>query len=76
MRQSGISRAGGRGMRWSALWPAALILGLTSCGIGGGGNSVCGPWRPILVSRADALTEDTARAILAHNLTGAKLCSW
>jgi hypothetical protein len=28
------------------------------------------------VSHADALTPETADEILAHNLTGAKLCGW
>jgi hypothetical protein len=54
-----------------------LLILLPSCSHGGGGtNSACIPWRPILVSRADVLTQDTARAILGHNLTGERLCGW
>ncbi len=40
------------------------------------GAEACGPWRPILVSVADRLEEATARAILAHNMTGRRLCGW
>lgn len=36
----------------------------------------CGWASPIRPSRADVLTEGTARQILAHNLTGQKLCGW
>lgn len=36
----------------------------------------CGPWRPIRVSREDTFTADTARQVLAHNLTGQTLCHW
>lgn len=60
-------------MKWIALWIALLML-LPSCaGTGGAG---CEAWRPILVAEADGLTEPTARAILAHNLAGRRLCGW
>lgn len=36
----------------------------------------CTPWRPIYVSKQDVLTDGTARAILEHDRTGAKLCGW
>lgn len=36
----------------------------------------CGPWRAIRISKADTLTGETARAIGAHNETGARLCYW
>jgi len=62
-------------MRWSALW-IALAMPLASCAATGGGAETCGPWRPILVEEADALTPATARAVLAHNRTGARLCGW
>jgi hypothetical protein len=62
-------------MRWSVMWLAFLTL-LASCASGGAGIDACGAWRPILVSRADTLTNGTARQILAHNETGARLCSW
>jgi hypothetical protein len=32
--------------------------------------------KPIYVSKSDVLSDDTAKAILAHNLTGAKICGW
>jgi hypothetical protein len=36
----------------------------------------CTPWRPIFASPKDVLTDGTARAILDHDKTGAKLCGW
>lgn len=62
-------------MRWTWLWLASLTL-LAGCSIGGAGTDICGPWRPVYVSRADVLTDGTARAILVHNETGARLCGW
>jgi hypothetical protein len=52
----------------------ALLL--SGCATAGRVTDACGPWRPIYVSKADVLTDGTARAILAHNETGAKLCGW
>ena len=40
------------------------------------GQMVCDWAAPIRPSRADQLTDGTARQILAHNETGAKLCGW
>lgn len=51
-----------------------LIL-LAGCSATGGGTS-CAAWRPIYVSRADVLTEGTARQVLAHNETGRRLGCW
>lgn len=52
----------------------ALTIPLASCaGTGGAG---CEAWRPVLIADADVLTPETARAILAHNLTGRRLCGW
>lgn len=48
---------------------------LTACGATGNGND-CVAWRPILISASDQFTDQTARAILAHNLTGQRLCGW
>ena len=60
-------------MRWTAMWIALAIL-LPSCtGTGGAG---CEAWRPILIGEADRFGEATARAILAHNRTGRRLCGW
>ena len=56
-------------------WIALAIL-LASCAGTGAGRDACGPWRPILVAGADGLTSGTARAILAHNRTGRRLCGW
>jgi hypothetical protein len=36
----------------------------------------CTPWRPIYVAAKDVLSDPTAREILAHDQTGAKLCGW
>jgi hypothetical protein len=62
-------------MRWTATWIALAIL-LPSCAGTGAGADACGPWRPILVAARDGLTQETARAILAHNRTGRRLCGW
>ena len=62
-------------MRWTMLLGASLLL-LTACATNGGETDVCGPWRAIYVAKADVLTEQTARDLLAHNRTGAALCNW
>lgn len=36
----------------------------------------CTPWRAIYAEKQDVLTDGTAKAILAHDRTGAKLCGW
>jgi hypothetical protein len=55
------------------------LLGLltlpASCG-GAGSGDYCLAARPIYISRDDVLTVETARAILAANETGARLCGW
>jgi hypothetical protein len=40
------------------------------------GQMVCDWAVPIRPSRADQLTDGTARQILIHNETGARLCGW
>jgi hypothetical protein len=52
---------------------AAMIL-LPSCARTGAAG--CEAWRPILVADADVLTPETARAVLAHNRAGRRLCGW
>lgn len=39
-------------------------------------DTACDWARPIYVSKTDVLSDDTARAILAHNLAGSKNCGW
>jgi hypothetical protein len=51
------------------------LMLLTACTATGSGND-CVAWRPILISASDQFTDQTARAILAHNLTGQRLCGW
>jgi hypothetical protein len=53
---------------------AVLLTLLPSCAATGAAG--CEAWRPILIGADDALGEPTARQILAHNLTGARLCGW
>lgn len=66
-----MERARGR-LRIAML--AVLLILLASCaGTGGAG---CEAWRPVLIHDDDRLTEGTARAILAHNLAGRRLCGW
>lgn len=62
-------------MRWIVGWLGILTL-LGGCSAIGGGTDACGPWRPILVSRGDVLTDGTARQLLAHNEAGRALCGW
>lgn len=57
------------------LMPIVLLILLASCA-GTGAAPDCSAWRPILVGDADVLTTETARAILAHNLTGRGICGW
>ncbi|RVT95272.1 hypothetical protein EOD42_16950 [Rhodovarius crocodyli] len=72
---------------WRWTWLASLIL-LSGCGVTGAVD--CSAWRPILthtpprdMPRAqaaeagfDVLTDETVRALLAHNETGRRLCGW
>lgn len=63
-------------MRSTAKWLAFLIL-LTSCAsTGPATDGFCLEAEPIYVSKADVLTDVTARGILAHNRYGAKRCGW
>lgn len=62
-------------MRKTALL-GTLILLAACAGNGNVPSDPCGPFRPIYVAKADTLTEDTARALLAHNRSGAALCGW
>ncbi|GAA7771029.1 hypothetical protein HpMS107_56990 [Helicobacter pylori] len=39
-------------------------------------DTACDWTRPIYVDKADVLTNDTAKAILAHNRAGVKVCGW
>lgn len=55
---------------------ACLIL-LTSCETGGRvTDGFCMEAKPIFVSKADVLTAETARQVLAHNEFGALKCGW
>lgn len=55
---------------------AALPILLASCAGNGPVTDPCGPWRAIYVGKSDVLTDETARALLAHNRTGRELCGW
>jgi len=66
---------------WRVMWACvALSVGcsvLTACATTPVTvNDYCAIASPILVSRSDVLTDATAKAILAANETGAKLCKW
>lgn len=52
--------------------PLLLMTPLASCGAAAG----CEAWRPVMIGAEDRLSDETARAILAHNLTGRRLCGW
>lgn len=53
------------------------IMLLSACApSGAGSDSFCAVAKPIYIEDADMFTEATAREILAHNLTGEKICGW
>jgi hypothetical protein len=39
-------------------------------------HDFCQVAKPILVSKSDQISDDTAKEVLAHNLTGRQLCGW
>lgn len=52
-----------------------LLAGLlAACQTAAG--SFCDVSSPIRPSASDSLTDGTARQVLTHNLTGARLCHW
>lgn len=57
--------------------PLVLILPLTGCAtIGASKQIMCQAFSPIYVHMGDSLSDATAKEILVHDLTGAKLCGW
>lgn len=53
------------------------IMLLSACAPNGAeSGSFCAVAKPIYIEDADQFTEATAREILAHNLTGEKICGW
>lgn len=54
----------------------ALVAALAGCSTAKGG--FCAVSSPLRLSAkaVDALSEEEARALLAHNLKGEKLCGW
>lgn len=61
---------------WMVMLAGIAIL-LPACASGGHvTDPACATWRPIFISRADVLTPETARQILAHNEAGARVCGW
>lgn len=61
-------------MRAATLTACLMALLLTGCGATGRGTEYCVLARPIMVSRADVLTDGTARQILEANETWKRLC--
>jgi hypothetical protein len=53
----------------------AMLCGLILIG-GCATSDPCGWAQPIRPSVADVLTEGTARQLLNHNETGARVCGW
>jgi type IV pilus biogenesis protein CpaD/CtpE len=67
--------------RWksSASLMAALLLtfGATGCATRTPAEpDFCATARPIYISKTDSISDATARQVLTHNLTGARLCGW
>lgn len=65
---SGHGRSSGQ---WLALAMVALLSG---CALGGPVTDACLVTSPIWISRADVLSDGTARQVLQHNETWADLC--
>ncbi len=65
-------------MKWKTTLPALALMMFASGCVSGGGGTDCAAFRPILMSDADidAASDALARAILAHNETGARACGW
>jgi len=53
-----------------------LIMLLSACAPNGRASDFCAVAKPIYIEDADVFTEATAREILIHNETGAKICGW
>lgn len=39
-------------------------------------DTACNWTKPIYLDKTDVLSDATARAVLAHNLAGSKICGW
>jgi hypothetical protein len=63
-------------MRSIAMSLACLTLLVSCATTGPATDGFCLEAKPIYVSKADVLTAETARQILAHNQFGAKKCGW
>lgn len=59
------------------LFAALATVPLAGCSASGSAtDTACVAFGPIYPSRADVLTDGTARQILTHNITGRDLCGW
>lgn len=73
-----------RKWKWTHYLLAALLTSFAATGCGMlttekpevVDSSYCMTAKPIYISKNDVISDDTARAILEHNLTGAKNCGW
>lgn len=65
-------------MRLSVMSILCLVVLLSASCVndGAGTNSFCLASQPILISKQDVLTGETARQILQYNMTGAEFCGW
>ena len=63
-------------LRALAMIPLTLLAASCATTAGLETSAACLAFRPILPSRADVMTDETKRQILAHDETGAKLCGW
>ena len=59
---------------------AALVLSFATTGCETMPQAVqpdfCATAKPIYIGKADSFTDETAKEILEHNLTGKNLCGW
>lgn len=61
---------------WRPWFLLPILFSISGCSIAGGVTEGCAGFKPILLSRQDALTRQTEDAILAHNETGMALKCW
>jgi hypothetical protein len=60
--------------RFAVVWLALATLLLASACSAGSATDFCVLAQPIFISRADQLTDETVRQLLAHNETWEAIC--
>lgn len=61
-------------MKYAWMSMVCLMLMLGACSTNGAGTDICSIMEPILISKDDILTDETARQILIHNEFYDRVC--